>query len=129
MTAHAVWEEIPVSFEIIIPDGLELSNETYDGSMAVLAEISYIPPTSRITVMVSSEHNFHLVERSHASIMLPYALRVNEGEPLSQNAEVVNFTMENDLRRADLAAQVTEMPKYSGSYADSLTFTVKFEEI
>ena len=127
LTVTAEWKEIPIFFSIVIPENLTLSNETYKGNMTVLAETFSIPKTSRILITVSSVNNYYLIEQIDNSVKLHYDLTVDGRGPLSQNAEVAVFTMENKLRRANLTAQLTETPQYAGFYHDSLTFTVTFE--
>jgi hypothetical protein len=127
MTVNAVWEEIPVFFEIVIPEDLELSNKTYNGTMSVVATKLSIPVNSRIVITVNSEHEFDLVEPTGES--LSYDLTVDGGESLNQNDEIVIFHMDSDVRQADLYAELTETPRYAGLYQDSLTFTVIFEEV
>ena len=133
MPAHnviidAVWNIVSPIFTITIPDGLPLSNETYDGGMSISADIVQIPDSGTIVLTVRSLNDFRLVLSNHPDITLPYQLFIGGSEtPVVQDGEVGRFTKAQSTE-IPLNAKMTGTPQYSGSYADSLTFTVSYTE-
>ena len=128
LTIDAVWNIVSPIFTIIIPDGLVLSNETYAGGMSVSADIVQIPETGTVLLTVRRLNVFQLVLENHPDITLPYQLFIGGSEtPVVQDGEVGRFT-EARSTEIPLNAKMTGTPRYSGSYADSLTFTVSYTE-
>lgn len=116
-----------IQFSIIIPEDLELSNSTYDGVMVVTAENVKIPQNAWISVTVKSQNDFNLNLLTDSSIKLPYALTLGGSTTaLENNAVIARFTKANSPNSVNMQAKVTAEPRYSGSYADYLTFTVQY---
>ena len=122
-------------FTIIIPESLEIIEDTGIGEMTVTARDVWIPETDAISVQVSSDNDFNLVHVADRSIRLKYALRISGvSQTLLNHAEIMRVTQDVFLADSDglvetvLNAKITGTPRYSGSYADSLTFTVSYVE-
>ncbi len=128
LTIEAIWNIVSPIFTIIIPDGLPLSNETYDGGTSISADIVQIPDSGTLILTVRSLNDFHLVLENHPDITLPYQLFIDSlATPVVQDEEVGRFTEAQSVQ-IPLSAKMTGTPRYSGSYADSLTFTVRYVE-
>ena len=114
---------VDCDFLIIIPEDLALS-PSMDGVMTVIAQDVVIPRDDWISVSVSSLNNFNLTLRENDSIRLVYTITLDDGTAITQeNSEVARFTESGSV---DMNVRVTSTPQYSGSYADSLTFTVQY---
>ena len=90
----------------------------------MIAQDVVIPRDDWISVSVSSLNNFNLTLRENDSIRLVYTITLDDGTAITQeNSEVARFRESGSV---DMNVRVTSTPQYSGSYADSLTFTVQY---
>lgn len=118
-------------FKITIPDSLVISNETYEGGMRVGVEIQLIPRGS-LSIYIHSLNNFKLVEKKSPHVTLPYSLYIGNTltNKLLQDDEIARYGKRSTLLSTSivLVGEMTGTPKYSGTYEDTLTFTVEYSD-
>ena len=124
----AIWTKIDPIFMIQIPDSIPLSSTTEAGSAEILVDVDQLSKIGKISITVNSTNNFALVLENHPDITLPYQLYAgNPATLMGQDGVVGIFTRVGSVS-IPLLAQVTGTPQYSGSYQDSLIFTVTYSE-
>lgn len=132
MTVHAVWEYINPIFTITIPEDIPLDNTTLDGSKYVGVDITQLSDIGNLSITVSSANSYHLILKNHPDISLNYNLFIDgSSSPAVQDGVVGLFkgpVSTQNLKSIPIRAVVNETPRYSGSYSDTLTFTVKYTE-
>ena len=118
-------------FKITIPDSLVISNETYEGGMRVGVEIQLIPRGS-LSIYIHSLNYFKLVEKKSPHVTLPYSLYIGNTltNKLLQDDEIARYGKRSTLLSTSivLVGEMTGTPKYSGTYEDTLTFTVEYSD-
>ena len=81
-----------------------------------------------ISIRVRSTNGFKLVLENHQDTTLPYNLfKGNSATPLIQDAEIGSYTSVQDT--SVVLNAVTQNPPYSGTYGDTLTFTIQYSEV
>lgn len=115
-----------LTYLIIIPDSLQISNESNSGDMSIIAGRLWIPKYDSVKITVSSKHDFRLALLPYEDKFLPYNLSV--GSNSIQNGGVVKTFTAVDSAAANLNAKITSAPLYSGRYTDLLTFTLQYIE-
>ena len=132
MTVHAVWEYINPIFTITIPEDIPLDNSTLEGSKYVGVDITQLSDIGNLSITVSSANSYHLVLKNHPEISLNYNLFIDgSSSPAVQDGVVGLFkdpVSTQIVKSIPIRAVVNETPRYSGSYSDALTFTVKYTE-
>ena len=132
MTVHAVWEYINPIFTITIPEDIPLDNSTLQGSKYVGVDITQLSDIGNLSITVSSANSYHLILKNHPDISLTYNLFIDgSSSPAVQDGVVGLFkdpVSTQIVKSIPLRAAVNETPRYSGSYSDTLTFTVKYTE-
>lgn len=128
----AVWEYINPIFTITIPEDIPLDNTTLDGSKYVGVDITQLSDIGNLSITVSSANSYRLVLKNHPDISLNYNLFIDgSSSPAVQDGLVGSFkgpVLTQILMFIPIRVEVNETPRYSGSYSDTLTFTVKYTE-
>ena len=128
----AVWEYINPIFTITIPEDIPLDNSTLEGSKYVGVDIVQLSDIGNISITVSSANSYRLILKNHPNISLNYNLSIDgSSSPAVQDGVVGLFkgpVLTQIVKSIPIRAVVNETPRYSGSYSDTLTFTVKYTE-
>ena len=111
-----------IEYQVIIPDELVI-DETGNGTMEIKISVSgsSLPPSSIVKVYVSGD--FILEHQANQEVTLAYVLSNETVTKLSNDDLVGTFTSEN-LNPIRLNATVSGPTLYSGTYTDTLTFTL-----
>ena len=118
---------LPV-FTIEIPSDFVIDGDTFVGAMSINVDIDKIATKlGTISIRVRSTNGFKLVLENHQDTTLPYNLfKGNSATPLIQDAEIGSYTSVQDT--SVVLNAVTQNPPYSGTYGDTLTFTIQYSE-
>lgn len=134
-SAVSMTKEVASSYTVIIPDGeIDLENPS---DLSVSAENVIIDSGQTLEVSVKSANNWKLIDtKSGSTASITYSLTPQEegAEALTGEESVSVLSVEAGTSPAGkvekiLTAEVTGKPTMSGTYKDTLTFTVAVDGV
>lgn len=134
-SAVSITKEVVSSYTVVIPDGeIDLENPS---DLSVSAENVIIDSGQTLEVSVMSENNWQLVDtKSGSTASITYSLTPKEEgavaftgeEPVSVLSVEAGTSSAGKVEKI-LTAEVTGTPIMSGTYKDTLTFTVAVDDV
>lgn len=115
-------EPIP-SYVVTIPDSIEFEYDE-NGRIKFAATMKYFTNIAEIGIKLIEKNS--LVNAEHSSVELEYDL-IDENEEYIDLNDSIYLRRENEKEKY-LTVEIAERVKYSGTYTDTLTFEVSYDD-